>query len=66
MPQSVSSSAATLLPAEAGKDRRSCAQDILWGRPIFRAPDLPSPRVIFEPLPFRTQSFASAHYAAGR
>lgn len=27
--------------------------DILWGRPIFRAPPLPNPRVIFDPLPFR-------------
>ena len=30
------------------------AKDILWGRPIFRAPDLPlpNPRAQFEQLPF--------------
>ena len=30
-------------------------RDIAWDRPIFRAPLLPNPRVIFDPLPFRTQ-----------
>ena len=27
--------------------------DILWGRPIFRAPPLLNPRIVFDPLPFR-------------
>lgn len=34
-------------------------RDIVWDRPIFRAPVLPNPRVIFDPLPFRTQLFGS-------
>jgi hypothetical protein len=24
--------------------------DVLWGKPLFKAPRLPSPRVSFEPL----------------
>ena len=31
-------------------------RDIVWDRPIFRAPLLPNPRVIFDPLPFRAQT----------
>ena len=27
-------------------------RDILWGQPVFKAPELPNPRVIFDPLPF--------------
>ena len=27
-------------------------RDILWGRPVFKAPELPNPRVTFDPLPF--------------
>jgi hypothetical protein len=27
-------------------------RDVLWNRPVFRAPHLPSPRVAFDPLPF--------------
>lgn len=38
---------------------RTMLRDILWDRPIFRAPALPNPRVIFDPLPFRTQLFGA-------
>lgn len=27
-------------------------RDVLWGRPLFKAPMLPNPRVAFDPLPF--------------
>ncbi|MBX3736510.1 MAG: hypothetical protein KF715_07475 [Candidatus Didemnitutus sp.] len=38
--------------ASAGFAPRSGAmRDVLWGRPVFRAPQL-NPRVPFEPLPF--------------
>ena len=37
-------------PAMAKKRVRP--RDILWGQPVFKAPELPSPRVIFDPLPF--------------
>jgi hypothetical protein len=30
-------------------------RDVLWGRPLFKAPSLPSPRVSFDPLPFTAQ-----------
>jgi hypothetical protein len=26
--------------------------DILWNRPVFKAPALPNPRIAFDPLPF--------------
>jgi hypothetical protein len=35
-------------------------RDILWDRPVFHPPGLPNPRVIFDPLPFRTQLFNTA------
>ncbi len=55
------------------KRKGAQAYDILWGRPIFRAPPLPNPRVIFDPLPFRAllpyerrpvEHFASRHLNA--
>lgn len=27
-------------------------RDVLWGRPMFKAPSLPNPRIAFDPLPF--------------
>jgi hypothetical protein len=30
-------------------------RDVEWDRPVFRPPFLPNPRVVFDPLPFRTQ-----------
>ena len=42
----------------------SSPRDIVWDRPVFRAPALPSPRAIFDPLPFR--SFGSHRLVAGR
>lgn len=27
-------------------------RDILWGRPLFKAPEIPNPRPRLEPLPF--------------
>ncbi len=30
-------------------------RDVLWGRPLFKAPNLPNPRVVFDPLPFTAQ-----------
>ena len=27
-------------------------RDVLWGRPLFKAPTLTNPRVAFDPLPF--------------
>jgi len=42
------------------------AQDIVWGRPIFHAPELPNPQVIHDPLPFRTQHFTAQRPTNGR
>ena len=30
-------------------------RDVLWDRPVFRAPALSNPRIIFDPQPFTTQ-----------
>ncbi len=44
--------------------KRRFERDILWGQPVFRAPELPNPRIIHDPLPFTavrlTQPTASA------
>jgi hypothetical protein len=37
--------------------REDVLGDVAWGRPVFRPPLLPNPRVIFDPLPFRSQLF---------
>jgi hypothetical protein len=34
------------------KPSRRLQRDILWGRPVFKAPELQNPRIIFDPLPF--------------
>lgn len=49
------------------KRKGGLVHDILWGRPLFHAPPLPNPRVIFDPLPFRTllPCDRRAHYPAG-
>jgi len=40
------------LTTPAASKKRVRPRDILWGRPVFKAPELPNPRVIFDPLPF--------------
>ena len=35
-----------------GSVRQKTTRDVLWGRPLFKAPRLPSPRVAVDPLPF--------------
>ena len=41
-------------------------RDIIWDRPVFRAPLLPNPRVIFDPLPFQANRLtAFARQAVG-
>jgi hypothetical protein len=46
----------SLQPAESNAPpatkKRILHRDILWGRPVFKAPELPNPRVAFDPLPF--------------
>ncbi len=32
--------------------RQTLTRDISWDRPVFKAPDLPNPRIVFDPLPF--------------
>jgi hypothetical protein len=32
--------------------KQAWTQDMIWGRPVFKAPKLPNPRTIFDPLPF--------------
>lgn len=46
----------SLSPAELtnplAAKKRVRPRDILWGQPVFKAPELPNPRVVFDPLPF--------------
>ena len=39
-------------PAKIGSVRQPDLRDILWDRPLFKAPALPNPRVARDPLPF--------------
>ncbi len=32
--------------------RPAMLRDVLWGRPLFKAPTLPNPRLALDPLPF--------------
>jgi hypothetical protein len=63
MLQDTSSSARSPSPAQFGKIKPSCAQDVLWGRPVFRAPELSTPQLAFAPLPVRGQFFSGQRSA---
>jgi hypothetical protein len=63
MLQDTSSSARSLAPAQFGKVKPSGAQDVVWGRPVFRAPELPAPQLAFAPLPVRGQFFSGQRSA---
>jgi hypothetical protein len=52
--------------AKAGKRERRIAEEILWGRPVFRPPELVDPRVALDPLPFRPQPFGNCRPTGGR
>jgi len=39
-------------PRAPGTAKTGVLRDVLWGRPVFKAPHLPSPRAAFDPLPF--------------
>jgi len=66
MPLPASSPAAHAFPAQAGKTKPSLLQDIGWGRPVFRAPELPSPRIAFDPLPLPSHFSGGRYLTAGR
>ena len=38
--------------SSATSTKATRARDLVWGRPVFKAPTLPNPRTIFDPLPF--------------
>lgn len=48
---------ATPLPASLAPVKPALGRDVLWGRPIFKAPQLPHPRAAFDPLPFTATRF---------
>lgn len=43
---------AIISPAVLVPGRQARMRDVLWGRPLFKAPTLTNPRVAFDPLPF--------------
>ena len=53
--------------AQAHRNSRpGLERDITWDRPVFRPPQLPNPRVIFDPLQFTTHRLpAMPRHAAG-
>jgi hypothetical protein len=63
MLQDNSSSARTFAPDQFGKVKASCAQDVVWGRPVFRAPELSAPQLTFAPLPLPSQFFGGPRSA---
>ena len=42
-------------PGPLASAKPALMRDVLWGRPLFKAPSLPNPRVAFDPLPFTAQ-----------
>lgn len=38
--------------APAATPKPGLLRDLVWGRPVFKAPALPNPRVAFDALPF--------------
>ena len=43
---------ATAPVASLAPVRPAIMRDILWNQPVFKAPALPNPRVVPDPLPF--------------
>ncbi|MBI3884939.1 MAG: hypothetical protein HY302_04325 [Opitutae bacterium] len=43
---------AIISPAVLAPSPGALPRDVLWGRPLFKAPRLPNPRIAFDPLPF--------------
>lgn len=41
--------------------RQALNRDILWNRPVFKAPALSNPRVVLEPLPFIATRLTQLH-----
>lgn len=44
--------------------RQSSSRDILWNRPLFKAPALSNPRIAFDPLPFTAARVTSQRRSA--
>lgn len=51
-PQQSSPRPASKPSGSRSSSKTGMARDILWGRPVFKAPALANPRVAFDPLPF--------------
>jgi hypothetical protein len=41
-----------------GSVRQSIIRDVLWGKPLFKAPALPNPRITPDPLPVKAAPLA--------
>jgi hypothetical protein len=51
--------------AKAEERERKFVEEISWGKPVFRPPKLPNPRVVVDPLPFPMQPFGNGRSAGG-
>jgi hypothetical protein len=52
--------------AKVDRRRLRIEKEIVWGRPVFRPPELVHPQVALDPLPFRTQSYTFHRASVGR
>jgi len=51
-PQNPAKRLAASAVAAPAAGRPVISRDILWNQPVFKAPSLPNPRIVFDPLPF--------------
>jgi len=51
-PQNPFKRPAAVPPASFASGRSRIMRDILWNKPVFKAPALPNPPALPEPLPF--------------
>ncbi len=49
---------ATSMAGPFGSVRQAIISDVLWGKPLFKAPALPNPRVLLDPLPLKVAPLA--------
>lgn len=59
-------SAATPVHGPGATPKQGLLRDLMWGRPVFKAPELRIPRVAFDPLPFQPARVTAAPRRSAR
>lgn len=52
-PQQSPSRSAKAAHGSGTAPKQGLLRDLMWGRPVFKAPALPNPRIEFDPFPFQ-------------